>query len=456
MARKEEARYVCSACGHVALSLLGRCSRCGAWGSFERERIPGSGTSLRVPRREGSGILRKSQAGAVLLRDVSSGGRISSGLDEMDRVLGGGWMPGGVTLLAGEPGIGKSTLLLQICGAMAEAGKRVLYVSGEESLSQVAERARRLGAVSEEMELVASDDPSLFLDGVEQYALVVVDSVQSMRSAEVETWPGTPTQIRAVAQSCIDAAKGTNVPLVLVGHVTKDGQIAGPKLLEHMVDTVLSFSGEHASSHRLLRASKNRFGATDELGVFEMAQKGLLPVADPGRVFWSGLQDDVSGVARTVVLEGTRPFVAEVQALACQTPYPYPKRTTRGVELNRAQLLLAVLEKRCGLSSRNSDVFVNVAGGLQIRDPAADLALCAALASSMLDKALEGRCCFLGEVGLAGEVRPCGRVAGRLREAARLGFTRALVSRREAKDLECEMEVVRVGSLTETLRAVLP
>jgi DNA repair protein RadA/Sms len=322
---------------------------------------------------------------------------------------------------------------------MAEAKKRVLYVSGEESLPQVAERARRLGAVSEEMELVASDDPSLFLEGVEQYALVVVDSVQSMRSAEAETWPGTPTQVRAVTQACIDAAKGTNVPLVLVGHVTKDGQIAGPKLLEHMVDTVLSFSGEHASSHRLLRASKNRFGATDELGVFEMAQKGLLPVADPGRIFWSGLQDDVSGVARTVVLEGTRPFVAEVQALACQTPYPYPKRTTRGVELNRAQLLLAVLEKRCGLSSRSSDVFVNVAGGLQIRDPAADLALCAALASSHGDRALEGRW-FFWEKWDSPARCALWSGCGRLREAARLGFTRALVSRRESEGSECEME----------------
>jgi DNA repair protein RadA/Sms len=383
--------------------------------------------------------------------------RISSGIDELDRVLGGGWIRGGVVLLGGEPGVGKSTLLLQACASMAGAGRRVLYISGEESAGQLALRARRLGIPTGNLDLLCETDLPAMLAAASGYEFLVIDSVQSFRLDDESGWAGSASQVRNVASMSAELAKREGIPTVMVGHITKQGQIAGPKILEHMVDVVLLFSGERSSSHRLLRAEKNRYGATDELGIFEMSDRGLVPVVDPSRLYWSAASQAISGVAIGVSMEGSRPLAAEIQALSCATPYPYPKRTARGIEVNRLQLLLAVLERRCGIFSRSCDVYVNVAGGLSLQDPSADLSICAALASSLKDVPLAGDMCFIGEIGLAGEVRPASRTHLRIREAARLGFKSAVVSGRERIDVKSSQafSIIKVNSIFQMLERLM-
>ncbi len=409
---------------------------------------------VELPEKKLPGVPETRNFSPVQVLDVAEVSRLSSQIDELDRVLGGGWVPGGVTLLAGDPGIGKSTLLLQACGAMARKGKRILYVSGEESLSQIASRARRIDALSPSLDLCAEENPDRFLTSLGNYDFLVVDSVQAMRLGEVESWPGTPTQVRESARVCIAASKAQGVPLVLIGHVTKGGAIAGPKLLEHMVDTVLTFGGDENQGLRVLRASKNRFGSTREMGLFEMRQEGLFPVDDPGLLFWNREEEGIPGVSFGIVLEGSRSFIVEIQALACETPFPYPKRATRGVDNSRVQLLLAVLEKRCGYPSQKMDMYVNVAGGLNIKDPGADLALALAMGSSLKERPLPERSCFLGEVGLAGEIRPTPQGEQRLREAFRVGFTRAYVSKRAKIPEDMENFVVRLSHLVQALEVI--
>ena len=446
MAKNASEKYECSACGAAASLWAGRCPQCGEWGTLEKS------ASLPVP----GAVLRSSRPSRVDAASVLPPARLKTGMEELDRVLGGGWVPGGVFLLGGKPGIGKSTLLLQVCGMMCSAGNRVLYISGEESQSQVAMRARRLGAVCGGLELFCDSDLTAALSCLEDHKLFVVDSVQAMRTDGAEGWAGSPGQVRASAQVCIAAAKERNIPAVLVGHITKEGRIAGPMLLEHMVDGVLSFSGDDYSPYRMLRAAKNRFGSTDELGVFEMGERGLLPVKDVSGLYWNKADEAVPGVAMTVVLEGTQPLVAEIQSLAVATAFPYPRRTARGVDLNKIQLFTAVLEKRCGIGCGLFDIYANVAGGLALREPGADLALCAALASAVKDVPLPEKCAFMGEVGLAGEVRPVVRLARRLQEAARLGFTRAVVSSREdLSTREAPLEIVRAATLKDALKAVI-
>lgn len=389
------------------------------------------------------------------MAEVPAQERVSSGFDELDRVLGGGWVPGGVFLLGGQPGIGKSTLLLQTCGRMAERGVQVLYVSGEESESQVALRARRLGADSERLRLFCDSDLGLALAALDGCGFLVVDSVQAMRAPEESGWPGTPSQVRAVAQMCIESAKSRSIPTVLVGHITKEGRIAGPMLLEHMVDGVLSFGGEDYSQYRTLRVNKNRFGSTEELGVFEMAEDGLHPVKDVSGLYWNKGGETVPGVAMTVALEGSLSLVAELQALAVGTAFPYPKRTARGMDVSKIQLFSAVLERRCGVGCGLFDIYMNVAGGLSLKEPAADLALCAAIASAVRDVPLPGDCVFLGEIGLAGEIRPVVRSSRRLQEAARLGFVRAVISSRERLPKSPPLEIIQAASLKEGLKAVM-
>jgi DNA repair protein RadA/Sms len=342
---------------------------------------------------------------------------------------------------------------------MAAAGASVLYISGEESSAQVALRASRLGVASENLLLFCGSDIEDALSRVtENIGFFVIDSVQAMRApaqgSSEALWPGTPNQVRAIAQLVIDKARAISVPSVLVGHITKDGKIAGPMLLEHMVDVVLTFSGEGYSSYRMLRSAKNRYGGTDELGVFEMREDGLRAVEDKSGLYWNRAGSVVPGVAMTVALEGSTPLVAEVQTLAAPTTFPYPKRTSRGIELNRFQLLAAVLEKRAFVQCGAYDLYLNIAGGLSIQDPSADLAACVSLASALIDRPAPANSCWLGEVGLAGEVRPVTRLAARLREAERLGLKRATVSARERDDSAWpkNMDIQKVNSLSEALK----
>ena len=408
-----------------------------------------------APKPKTSGTSPRVQVISSL--DVSPPQRIITGISELDRVLGGGLVPGGVVLIGGQPGIGKSTLLLQAAGSVAKTCKApVLYISGEESDAQVALRASRLNTASENLYLYSGsdiEDALRNLDGRE-FAFFVLDSVQAMSTDNSSGWPGTVTQVRAVAQRVIDCAREKNIPAVLIGHITKDGKIAGPMMLEHMVDTVLNFSGEGYSSYRMLRAVKNRYGSTDELGVFEMKDDGLSPVTDKSGLYWNRDDSAVAGVAMTIALEGSTPLAAEIQTLAVRTTFPYPRRTSRGIELNRFQLLTAVIDRRCNVSTNNHDLYINVAGGLSLQDPSADLGACAAIASALKNIPLKSGICWLGEVGLAGEVRPVTRIELRLREAARLGFHAAVVSSREQVKFS-GIELVRVSHVGGALAAVL-
>ncbi|MBR1418665.1 MAG: DNA repair protein RadA, partial [Synergistaceae bacterium] len=424
---KQSIKYKCSECGHVSTIKTGKCMNCGAWGTLEPEAAEPvlnlNNLKLNANAKAKSNLnlnFAAAPAKVISAVNVEPPERIATGINELDRVLGGGLVPGGVVLIGGQPGIGKSTLLLQAAGSVAKTGRKVLYISGEESEAQVALRAARINASSQNLLLSCGanlDSAIASLNNVDDIAFFVLDSVQALRiSAESDAWAGTPTQVRAVAQAVIDIARLKNIPAVMIGHITKDGKIAGPMLLEHMVDTVLNFSGEGYSSYRMLRALKNRYGSTDELGVFEMDEAGLTQVEDKSNLYWNKENASVPGVAMTIALEGNTPLAAEIQILAARTVFPYPRRTSRGVDLNKFQLLTAVIERRCGIATNNHDLYLNIAGGLYIQDPSADLAACAAIASALKNTALDAQTCWLGETGLAGEIRPVTRLNIRLKE----------------------------------------
>lgn len=440
---KEVRRFECIECGFQAGYPSGKCPQCGAWGAMQ-EVVP-------VKSVRGVTVGKAQKLTAQEISVVHPPQRQTTGIGELDRVLGGGWVPGGVTLLGGQPGIGKSTLLLQVCGAMAKMGKKVLYLSAEESASQIGLRGQRLHVLQSGLELCAHTVIEDSLNLVDDHDLVVVDSAQAMKSSDEAGWPGTLTQVRTVAQKCLDFAKTTNIPVVLVGHITKDGKLAGPMVLEHMVDTVMVFSGDRSSLYRTLRASKNRYGDTDEIGIFEMGSQGLVEVPDPSYLYWNRDDSVVSGVAMTVLMEGSRPLVAEIQALSSSTAFAYPKRAAVGLNTNKLQLLLAVLDGRCGLDSTKLDLYCSIAGGLETHDPAVDLALAMSLAGAMRNRSLGPDCCFIAEVGLAGELRPVPALANRLKEAKRLGFKRVVMSSREA-NFDTELEVVALATLNEVLK----
>jgi DNA repair protein RadA/Sms len=423
---KARSIFVCGDCGTQQPRWVGRCPGCGAWDSFAEESVGGTPApapaSLVAPEGRVSGRARP-----LAEIDAEAQPRLATGIAELDRVLGGGLVPGSVVLLGGEPGIGKSTLCLQLAANVAAAHGVVLYVSGEESLEQVRLRAERLGAVPRGL-LAETRVEALAAPWQEaRPRLVLVDSVQTLRTERAESAPGSVTQVRESAALLAATAKSQGAPLVLVGHVTKDGTLAGPRVLEHLVDVVLTFEGDRGHPYRILRATKNRFGATDELGVFTHEEKGLVAVENPSELFLAERQAGAPGSCVMPVVEGTRPLLLEVQALVAPAGYGTARRTCLGVDDGRVALLLAVLDRRSDVDLLSRDVFVNVVGGMRISEPAADLAVALAIASSRLDLPLPADVAACGEIGLGGEVRRVGRIEQRLREAARLGFRRVLV-----------------------------
>jgi DNA repair protein RadA/Sms len=449
-ARAARPTYRCGACGWSAAKWVGRCGECQSWGTVEETGAPVARRTVAAPV----------STPALPIADVAveQARAVPTGVGELDRVLGGGIVPGAVLLVAGEPGVGKSTLLLDVASRAAQQGRRVLYVTGEESAAQVRLRAERIGALRPRLLLAAETDLATVLGHVEQVRpdLLVVDSVQTIGSAQVDGAAGNVAQVREVAASLIRVAKERAMSVVLVGHVTKDGSIAGPRVLEHLVDVVCQFEGERHSRLRLVRAVKNRYGPTDEMGCFDLSDTGIVGLADPSGLFLSRTDITAAGTSVTVTLEGRRPLVAEVQSLVAPTMGANPRRATHGLETGRVAMVQAVIAARARLPLHQQDVFVSTVGGVRITEPAADLSIAMSLASALLDRPMPARTVALGEVGLSGEVRPVGGVARRLSEAARLGFTTALVPRGADTGVVPDgIAVVEVGQVIEAIQAFL-
>ena len=418
---KQKTEFKCSECGWTTVKWAGRCGECQAWGSVEES----SGTTKEVRALK----LNESQA-ARPITEIETGENQSQPtmVGEFDRVLGGGLVPGAAILLSGEPGVGKSTLLLEVASRLAKQGKKVLYVSAEESASQVKLRAQRTNALTPNLYLAAETDLATVLGQVEaiQPELFIVDSVQTVASSDIDGVAGMPAQVREVAANLIRTAKQNGIPLLLVGHVTKDGSIAGPRTLEHLVDVVCHFEGDRQTSLRFIRTLKNRFGPTDEVGCFELTGEGILEVPDPSALFVSGSQNPVSGTCITVTVEGKRALIAEIQALVVHSTAPQPRRVTNGVDSSRVAMILAVLERRAGISVSDKDVYVSTVGGMKITEPAADLAIAIAIASAVKDKPVAHQIAAFGEISLAGEIRGVTNGAQRSQEALRLGHPRVI------------------------------
>jgi DNA repair protein RadA/Sms len=450
--------FVCQACGYQAPKPLGRCPECHEWQSMLEEQVRSTVDETTEPRY---GLSATESLPAQLLADVdlSDTARLTTGFDEFDRVLGGGIVPGSMVLLGGEPGIGKSTLLLQAAARVARLIGPVLYASGEESEHQVKSRADRLKIGDAPLYLLAETCLERILDEVKRLnpALLIVDSIQTVFSLKLQSAPGSIGQVREAATHLLFTAKGNNLPTFLVGHITKDGSLAGPKALEHIVDTVLYFEGERHHSHRVVRAVKNRFGAVSELGVFEMAGDGLRAVPNPSQLFLSERASTAPGSAVLCSIEGSRPILLEVQALVSSGNYGSARRTATGIDHNRLSLLLAVLEKRAGLVMAGDDVFVNIAGGLMVTEPAADLGVIAAVASSLRNRPVRPATAMFGEVGLAGEIRGTTQASLRVKEASQLGFTRCVIPQTNQLPSSggSDMQLVGVRTVEEALEALI-
>jgi DNA repair protein RadA/Sms len=455
---KPRSEFVCRDCGYKTPRPLGRCPECEAWDTFDEvvQRV-----AVPAARPLGGNGAARGHARAVRLHEIDTQGfaRLPVPIDEFSRVLGGGIVQGSLVLVGGDPGVGKSTLLTQLADAVAPAIGPVLYVSGEESLAQVGLRTRRMGASGDGILFASETDLDTVVDLIASSGarLAVIDSIQSMLAADVAALPGSVSQLRECTLRLLQLAKSNGVALFLIGHVTKDGTIAGPKVLEHMVDAVLYLEGERFNAYRLLRSTKNRFGPTHEVGVFEMRGEGLVEVPNPSAVFLAERGEPAPGSVVTVTLEGTRPILVEVQALASRSALAVPRRTATGFDLNRMHLLTAVLSRRLGVPLHDQDVYLNVVGGLRIDEPAADLAAALAIISSVRDRSLPGEVVALGELGLSGELRSVGQLEQRLREAAKLGFARALVPRTpgaKAALALAPLEVLTVGTLREAVRVL--
>ena len=448
---KAKTVFFCKECGYETPKWMGQCPGCHQWNTMTEEKVSpvSKGTGKRgdnLPRQELTGLFEVS---------MEEEDRSSSGIPELDRVLGGGIVKGSLTLVGGDPGIGKSTLLLQICRYQANSGKKVVYVSGEESLKQIKMRAQRLGGFKENVFLLCETDINAAAEAVREAKpdMVVVDSVQTMYSEDVTSAPGSVSQVRESTNVFMQLAKGLCIPIFIVGHVTKEGTVAGPRVLEHMVDTVLYFEGDRHASYRILRAVKNRFGSTNEIGVFEMRQSGLVEVENPSEYMLSGKPENASGSVVACSMEGTRPILLEIQALVCRTNFGMPRRTAAGTDYNRVNLLMAVLEKRLGMSLGNCDAYVNIAGGIKMNEPAIDLGIVMALVSSYRNRPIDEKTIVFGEVGLSGEVRAVNMPEQRVAEAKKLGFETCILPEVSLKMVK-EIQGIRLVGVKTVNEAV--
>jgi len=432
---------------------LGQCPGCGAWGSFVEEPVVRTSTGKAVAHKESRQPSKLSEV------EFSEDTRIASGIEELDRVLGGGIVVGSLVLVGGDPGIGKSTLLLQMCQKLVQQGKKVLYVSGEESEKQIKMRADRLGGFQSDLLVMSETDLDIVAETITRSTpdVVIIDSIQTMYREEIGSAPGSVGQVRETTSTLLRLAKGMSISIFIVGHVTKEGVVAGPRVLEHMVDTVLYFEGDGGASYRFLRGVKNRFGSTNEVGVFEMRGSGLAEVANPSEFMLQGKPEDAPGSVVACSMEGTRPILVEVQGLVCQTNFNYPKRTAAGIDFNRVNLLLAVLEKRLGVRMSDMDAYINVAGGMRLNEPAVDMGIVLAILSSYRNQVIDGRTICFGEIGLVGEVRAVSMAEARVQEAAKLGFERCILPEVNRRQLDLDqmdlkgLKLVGISNVYELL-----
>lgn len=446
--------YICNQCGFESSKWNGRCQSCGEWNTFEEEQVLSKGNSGNV--RKSTSLSAKIMELADI--DMDSDVRYKTGVNELDRVLGGGLVKGSLVLLGGEPGIGKSTLLLQICQFLGES-YTILYVSGEESNRQIKLRAGRLGVSTANLYLLSLTDAEAICDTIvsEKPEIVIIDSIQTMSINAISSSSGSITQVRECTNLFMRTAKSEEVPIFIVGHVNKDGAIAGPKVMEHIVDAVLYFEGDRNLSYRILRAIKNRYGSTNEIGVFEMVDNGLRQVENPSQMLLSGRPMGVSGTCVACIMEGSRPILAEVQALVTKSGFASPRRMATGFDYNRMAIIIAVLEKRLGLFFGTLDVYINVVGGLRLDEPAADLSIALALYSSLLDKPVSDDLIAFGEIGLGGEIRNISHISQRIREASRLGFKRALVPKQALSAINSKdfsIEIIGVNNLKQAFSSI--
>ena len=448
MAKAKKSVYFCQNCGHEESKWLGQCPMCKEWNTFAEEKV------VSIKGQKSSG---EKQVQAVTLSSVTTDEdeRMKTELVELDRVLGGGIVPGSLVLVGGDPGIGKSTLLLQVCQKLSAMNKKVLYISGEESLKQIKLRANRMGEFSENLYLLCETSLNLIQTAIEREKpdVVVIDSIQTMYNEEIGSAPGSVSQVRESTNVFMQWAKGMNIAIFIVGHVTKEGTVAGPRVLEHMVDTVLYFEGDRHASYRILRGVKNRFGSTNEIGVFEMRKEGLVEVENPSEFMLSGKPENASGSVVACAMEGTRPMLMEIQALVCKSNFGMPRRTAAGIDYNRVNLLMAVLEKRVGLPLSGYDAYVNIAGGIRMNEPAVDLGIIMAVASSYKNRPVSEDTIVFGEVGLSGEVRAVTMPEQRVAEAKKLGFKVCVVPEVSLKSIgKVEgIEVIGVKSVNQTM-----
>lgn len=438
MAKGKKSVFFCQNCGHEENKWLGQCPMCKEWNTFVEEAVSVTKSST---------VKLSKEAEIVALKDIETNNedRIFTRIKELDRVLGGGIVPGSLVLVGGDPGIGKSTLLLQVCQKLCEEKKQVLYISGEESLKQIKLRANRMGEFKEELYLLCETNLEVIRSVIEKRKpdIVVIDSIQTMYSEEVASAPGSVSQVRESTNVFMQLAKGLGISIFIVGHVTKEGTVAGPRVLEHMVDTVLYFEGDRHASYRILRGVKNRFGSTNEIGVFEMRQNGLVEVENPSEFMLNGKPEHASGSVVACSIEGTRPILIEIQALVCNSNFGMPRRTAAGTDYNRVNLLMAVLEKRVGLHLSNYDAYVNIAGGVKMNEPAIDLGIVMAIVSSYKNKAIDEKTIVFGEVGLSGEVRAVSMPEQRVAEAKKLGFETCIIPE-VSKDMVKDIQGIKV------------